>query len=223
MRMVSSGLVSVPATFIIILKTGTITQFQPKIMEKILLTAALYLLSGSLVGQQLREDALPGETFYQYREGTLFKYAPEGKKIITNKEYISNGMTVFPDGSFIRSNEKKRRLKDGQYLDVNGKVFSTLADLQAQQESHKAAIAGEFYQLRNGEIIRHREKGIEAIRSEVLLKNGITLFPDGMFSTAEGKKYRLREGQCMDVTGKIFRDTQTLHLKSEKRINEGKN
>lgn len=223
MRMVSSGLLSFRKAFTIILKRGVPNQFRLKIMEKILLSLILYFLSVPLVGQQLREDALPGETFYQYREGTLYKYAPEGKTIVAGKEYISNGMTIFPDGSFKRLNERKRKLKDGQYLDVNGKVFNTLADLQAQQEAHKAAVAGEFYRLCNGEVVRHRREKTEKIKSEIMLQHGITLYPDGLFSTKEGKKYRLREGQCMDITGKVFRDSKTLHLECEKRIKEGKN
>lgn len=191
-------------------------------MDKIL-PVFLLIFVGTVSGQQLRKDALPGETFFQLHEGVLHKYAPEGKTVVAGKEYISNGMTIFPDGSFTRMNEKKRKLREGQYLDVNGKVFNTLAALQAQQEAHRAAVNKDYYRLCNGEVMRHKGASSEKIKSEVILRRGITLYPDGLFSTPDGRKYRLREGQCMDITGKVFKNTQTFHLECERRIREGKN
>lgn len=184
----------------------------------------MFFLAATLVtGVPLQQNVLRDDTFFQYEKGVMFKYSEKGKEIVTSNEYIINGMRIFPDGSFTRLNEKKKRLKDGQYLDINGKIYNDLAALQAQLEAHRAAAKIEYYRLCNGEVIRHRNKITEKIKDGVNLNHGIILYPDGSFTDAAGKKFRLREGQCMDPGGKVFKNSEALHLECEQRIREGKN
>ena len=184
----------------------------------------LFFLSATLVtGGLSQQEILRDDTYFQYEKGVMFKYSEKGKEKVTRNEYISNGMRVFPDGSYTRLNEKKKQLKNGQYLDMNGKIYNDLAALQAQLEAHRAAVKSEYYRLCNGEVVRHHNKTTEKIKDGVNLNHGIILYPDGSFTDAAGKKFRLREGQCMDLGGKVFKNSEALHLECEQRIKGGKN
>lgn len=174
-------------------------------------------------GQQQDLQKTSDDIYFHYDKRTLYMYSGQEKKKVTSNEYFSNGMKIYPDGSFTRLNEKKRSLKEGQYLDINGKIFNSLADLQAQQEAHRMAVRSEFYRLCNGEVVHHRNKKMEKIKNQVNLNHGVTLFPNGSFTLSTGKKYQLKEGQCMDLTGKVFKNRNEYHLECEKKIREGKN
>lgn len=187
------------------------------------LSLAFVLFTSLLTAQQKNQEKTSDDIYFLYEKGIVYKYSSDGKKKITANEYFSNGMKIYPDGGYTRLNENMHHLKEGQYLDVNGRVFNNLADLQAQQEAHRIAVRSEFYRLCNGEVVHHRNKQIEKIKNQVNLNHNVTLFPNGSFTVSSGKKYQLKEGQCMDLSGKIFKNTNEYHLECEKKIREGKN
>ena len=166
---------------------------------------------------------IESESYFYLKNGQLYVYSESSKNKLTNRMILSNGMQVFPDGTFIRLNEAKRSLQEGYYLDVNGKVYRTLAALQAQMEVHRMALRSECFRLTNGEVIHHKNGTPVKITERVMLNHGATLYPDGLYMDASGKKNRLREGYCMDHGGKIYKSLQEFHLDVEKRNRLGKN
>lgn len=170
-----------------------------------------------------QSEYVESETYFYLKKGQLYVYSESGKDKLTDRMVLSNGMQVFPDGAFIRLNEAKRSLQEGNYLDVNGKVYRTLAALQAQMEVHRMALRSECFRLTNGEVIHHKNGAPVKITERVMLNHGVTLYPDGLYMDASGKKYRLREGYCMDHGARTYKSLQEFHLVVEKRNRLGKN
>lgn len=57
--------------------------------------------------------------------------------------------------------------------------------------------------MRSGKVeVIHQGK---TIVSEVILANGTTVKPDGRIFTASGKMRRLKDGECVDKEGNIFK------------------
>ena len=163
------------------------------------------------------------ETYFYLKKGQLYVYSESGKNKLTGRTILSNGMQVFSNGTFIRVNEASRRLQEGQFLDVNGKVYRTLEALQTQLEVHRMALRSECFRVTNGEVTHHKNGSPVKIKERVLLNHGVTLYPDGIYIDASGKKYRLREGHCMDHGGRTYKSLQEFHLEVERRNRLGKN
>ena len=163
------------------------------------------------------------ETYFYLKKGQLYVYSEGGRNKLTGRMILSNGMQVFSNGTYIRVNEARRNLQEGHYLDVNGKVYRTLAALQAQMEVHRMALRSECFRLTNGEVIHHKNGAPVKITERVLLNHGVTLYPDGLYIDPSGKKYKLREGYCMDHGARTYKSLQEFHLEVEKRNRLGKN
>ena len=184
-------------------------------------TLSIFLIL-PLHAQDTIKTGSENEIYYEMKGGSLYKHNKNGQHKLISRELIFNGMQVFPDGSFSRLNEKPKKLINGQYLDINGLVYQNLDMLQAQQEVHRMALKHEFYRLINGEIVHFKIGQQEKIKREMKINQHIILYPTGIWTNQGGKKFRLREGQCMDHSGRIYQNLMELHLEVEKKYLNGK-
>lgn len=84
--------------------------------------------------------------------------------------------------------------------------------IQDQDRTNLVMINGEMYQLRN--------RAESRLQQAVRLKDGTTVNPDGTYTTADGQKLRLRNGECLDGDGVKYRNEYQYRYKVN-RENQG--
>ncbi|MEO9644468.1 DUF6799 domain-containing protein [Ekhidna sp.] len=103
-------------------------------------------------------------------------------------------------------------------------ISSTLAQNPVQDKDQKRKQLrehvmfqdGQMYQIRNGERIQ--------LKSQLKLKNGMSINPDGTYRNKAGKMFQFKDGQCMDLDGKKYRNKNTymnrMNRMDKKRMNK---
>ncbi|MDG1572460.1 hypothetical protein OZ410_09045 [Robiginitalea sp. M366] len=86
--------------------------------------------------------------------------------------------------------------------------------IQDQDRTHFVALNGEMLQLRDRAEIHLREKQ--------MLTDGTVLYPNGSYEAPDGKRYKLRNGECLDADGILYRNELQYRNKVQQE-NQGLN
>ncbi|MEP1095198.1 MAG: DUF6799 domain-containing protein, partial [Cyclobacteriaceae bacterium] len=85
-----------------------------------------------------------------------------------------------------------------------------------QLREHVMFQDGQMYQIRNGERLQ--------LQSELKLKNGIIVNPDGTYNNKAGKMFQFKNGECMGLDGKKYRNQNAymtrMNRMEKKRMNK---
>lgn len=80
--------------------------------------------------------------------------------------------------------------------------------IQDQDRTKLVAVDGEMLQLRDRAEIHLRE--------QQTLSDGTVLYPNGNYEAPDGKRYRLRDGECLDGDGIMYRNEYQYRNKVQK-------
>ncbi|WP_336069406.1 DUF6799 domain-containing protein [Mesoflavibacter sp. CH_XMU1404-2] len=73
--------------------------------------------------------------------------------------------------------------------------------------------------LLNEKVYHYTQKGVEPLKKELKLHNGTIVQTDGTYTTEDGKTMKLEDGQCLGMSGKLYKDQATLAKKLKKEMN----
>lgn len=73
--------------------------------------------------------------------------------------------------------------------------------------------------LLNEKVYHYTQKGVEPLKTELKLNNGTIVQTDGTYTTEDGKTMKLEDGQCLGMSGKLYKDQATLAKKLKKEMN----
>ena len=149
--------------------------------------------------------------------GTLLQVRDHAELRLQDRQTLSDGTVIQPNGRYTAPNGKRYRLAEGECLDGDGALYRNeyqyrhkieqentgLSQAQMQQRNqqrlHYTLVDGNVYQIRHQEQIR--------LQDQLRLENGTTVFPDGSYQLENQERKRLENGACLDPSGQIFRNT----------------
>ena len=150
-------------------------------------------------------------------DGTFLQIRDRAELRLQDRQTLSDGTVLQPNGTYTAPNGKRYRLAEGECLDGDGALYRNeyqyrhkieqenagLNQAQMQQRNqqrlHYTMVDGDVYQIRNQEQIRLQE--------QLRLENGTTVFPDGTYQLENQARQRLENGACLDPSGQLFRNT----------------
>lgn len=179
----------------------------------ILLAATIQSLSAQIpVNTEVTPD------YFQYKAGHMFWSIEDKETQLNGSVRLINGMIVNSDGTFKKLNKKPQQLTSGEYLDIDGKIFKTKDELEAQITRHREALNSAYLLFQNGEVIQIKNGLRTILEDKITLENGTLLYPNGLCQLKTGTKLNLHEGECMDLHGRKYADAWTFHLQMEKMM-----
>ena len=72
----------------------------------------------------------------------------------------------------------------------------------------------------DGDLLRIRDRDQVRLNDELLLADGTVVQPNGAYTNPDGKRLRLRDGECLDMDGIHYRNEYQYRYKVQKE-NEG--
>lgn len=72
--------------------------------------------------------------------------------------------------------------------------------------------------LLNEKVFHYKKTGVELLKSDLKLNNGTVVKTDGSYITKDGDKMMLKDGQCLGMSGKLYKDQATLSKKLKKEM-----
>ena len=91
----------------------------------------------------------------------------------------------------------------------------SIGSLKAQDK----IVDSDYCIYQDNTIVQYVDGKPTTISSAVTLKNGTTVNPDGSFTTSKGKTSKLKDGECLGMSGKKYKSEEALfaHLQKEKK------
>ncbi|MFM1878254.1 MAG: hypothetical protein RLZZ241_1120 [Bacteroidota bacterium] len=189
-------------------------------MKKVLILINLMVLPSMFIwGQDRDRDRIQDQdqTKILALDGTFLQIRDRAELRLQDRQTLSDGTVIQPNGSYIAANGKRYRLAEGECLDGEGALYrneyqyrhkiekenaglsQAQVQLRNQERLHYTMIDGDVYQIRHQEQIRLQE--------QLKLENGTTVFPDGTYQLENQARKGLENGACLDPSGQLFRNT----------------
>lgn len=149
--------------------------------------------------------------------GEILELRDRAEMHLREKQTLTDGTVVNPDGTYQTRDGKKLRLQDGECLDGDGVKYRNeyqyrhkvnqenkgLTESQIQERNQNRVqytqVDGEMYLIRNQDQSR--------LQKQLDFGNGVVLNPDGSYHGQDGKQLQLKNGECLNMEGEMFKNT----------------
>ena len=94
-------------------------------------------------------------------------------------------------------------------------TFVSIGSLKAQD----TIVDSDYCIFQDETVVQYVEGKPTTITAAVTLKNGTRVNPDGSYTTSKGKSSKLKDGECLGMSGKKYKSEEALfmHLQKEKK------
>ncbi|MDO9275160.1 MAG: hypothetical protein Q7T92_06395 [Lutibacter sp.] len=166
-------------------------------------------------------------------DGDILQITDRDQIRLKDKITLNDGTVVNPDGTYITRDKDRFRLRNGSCIDMDGVLYRNeyqyqykvkrenkgLQDTQIQERTrnryHIMNIDGQLYQIRN--------QSQNQLKKPYKLSNRVVVNPDGTYTNRNGQQVHLRDGECLNLDGQMFKNTY-MHRKmvNQKNMNANK-
>lgn len=189
-------------------------------MKKLIFLIAIVTLgTSSLVAQERDQDRIQVQdhTKLVMINGEMLEVRERAQLRLQEKQKLSDGTVVNPDGTYITRDRDRLRLRDGECLDSDGVMYRNefqyrfkiqqenkgLSEAQVQNRNQNRV----HYMLVDGEVLQVRNEYQNRLQYRLELGDGAYVNPDGTYQTRERKQLRLLNGECLNMDGEMFKNT----------------
>ncbi len=170
--------------------------------------------------------------------GEMFELKDRAEMHLMEKQTLSDGTVINPDGTYQTRDGKRLRLKDGECLDGDGIKYRNEYQYRHKVNQENKGLTDSQIQVRNqnrvqytrvdGEIYLVRNQEQNRLQKQLDLGNGVVVNPDGSFKGQDGKQLQLKDGECLNMDGQMFKNTHQhrkmmvqKNMKANKMIKKG--
>ena len=171
--------------------------------------------SDNSANDQVNQTTVPAS---MEAEKTLGGFMMKGGKMMTvyeggntfpmeNGMQLSSGMKVMMNGKVMMTDGSTKMIGDGQMMTLDGKM-TTKDDYMAmeKEESMKGVT------MKDGKMMTVMEDGkTGAMEKEAMMKDGTKVMMDGKLMMKDGTSAMMKEGEMMDMTGKLGMMTDMMN------------
>jgi hypothetical protein len=184
-------------------------------MKKISLLTAIII---STLGAYAQNDSTRNETNLLYNENARHQNRPDGytfqdgnmllvkNGIFTQIEEdttLVNGIMVMCDGNYINKDGTKAMFKEGEHMDMSGNIILPInTDYYNKNNNYDQLSDG--YVFLNGKMQVVKNGIATPVVRDITLSNGTIIMSDGNYLKNGGSKTMFKEGEHMDMSGKII-------------------
>jgi hypothetical protein len=167
--------------------------------------------------QHVNEYYHPDGYMYQYGKMMMVK---DGKITPMEKSVtLSNGTIVMTNGSYALRDGTRYMFKEGEHMDLSGKMVPM--DQRVNVQTSKNEKYADGYLFRNGKVMLIQNGKMTLVEKDVTLSNGTLIMHNGNYMVKGGKKIMLKDGEHMDMNGKVTMGSQSkIHDDKPSREND---
>jgi len=189
-------------------------------MKKMLIFIAFVVFgTTAIVAQERDQDRIQDQdrTKLVMVNGEMLEVRERSHMRLQDKKKLNDGTIVSSDGTYTTRDQERLRLKDGQCLDMDGVMYRneyqyrykiqqenrglTQAQIQERNQNrvHYILVDGEMFQIRN--------QSQNRLQQQRNLNNGTVVNPDGTYQTRDRKQLQLKDGECLNMDGQMYKNT----------------
>mgnify|MGYP001826804143 FL=1 len=186
-------------------------------MKKIFFLVA-FLVFGSifLTAQERDQDRIQDQdrTKLVMINGEMLELRDRAEMRLKEKQTLSDGSVVSPDGTYETYDGSRLKLKNGECLDGDGIKYRNEYQYRYKVSQENKGLTQDQIRERNqnrlhytmvdGEMFLVRNQSQRRLEESLDLGNGVVVNPDGSFQTKDQKRLRLHDGQCLNEYGQMF-------------------
>ena len=149
-------------------------------------------------------------------DGDVLQIRDRDQIRLKDKITLNDGTVINPDGTYVTRNQEKFRLRDGSCIDMDGILYRNeyqyqykiknenkgLSEAQIQERTqnryHIMNIDVQLYQIKN--------QSQNKLKQQLKLNNRVVVNPDGSYTNRDGKQLHLRDGECLNMDGQMFKN-----------------
>ncbi len=187
-------------------------------MKKIFLSIATIIITFGAYAQSVSESTYGTErkSDNKYYSGSENRNPPDGYMIqngtmvmvkngeITQVEtdtILDNGTVIMSDGHYMKKDESKVMLKEGEHMDMSGKITSISRSEYTHGSDDKNYPNG--YIFKNGKVMKVKNGNMTQLDVDVKLINGTAVMKNGYYMKNGEPKKKFKEGEHIDMSGQI--------------------
>lgn len=148
--------------------------------------------------------------------GEMLELRDRAEMRLKEKATLSDGTEVFPNGTYQTRDGLKFKLKAGECLDGDGikyrNEYQYRYKIQQENKGLAEALVKErnqnrvHYTLVDGEMYLIRTQAQNRLNEKIELAEGMSVDPDGSYLDRERKQLQLRDGECINMQGEVYRN-----------------
>lgn len=187
-------------------------------MKKILLSIATIIITAGAYAQSVSESAYKTEKHSEnkYYSGSENRNPPDGFMLhdgnlvmvksgkITQVEYdttLSNGTVIMRDGHYMKKDESKVMFKEGEHMDMSGKITSINSSEYTHGTDDKKYPNG--YIFIEGKVMKVKNGNMTPLDVDIQLINGTAVMKNGYYKKEGEPKMKFKEGEHIDMSGEV--------------------
>lgn len=179
------------------------------VIATIIVTAGAYAQTNTTItNKNQSENKQHSESKNQHQlEGFVYQrgqviMVKEGRVArLENDTTLANGTVITGNGEFILKGGTKSLFNEGDRVDAWGNISSRNSSSHRQDNNYQSYSDGYLYY--NGSIIQVNNGSMSSVYKDVTLRNGTHISCDGNYIRKGGTKMKLKDGDHMDLSGKV--------------------
>lgn len=197
-------------------------------MKNIILSIATIFITIGAYAQSESKSRLENQSQKQYYSGSENRNPPDGFMLyngnlvmvkngeftqVENDTTLSNGTVIMSDGHYKEKNESKAMFKEGEHMDMSGKITSISSSEYTHGSDNKNYPNG--YIFLKGKVMKVKNGNMTPLEVDIQLINGTAVMKNGYYKKEGEPKKKFKEGEHMDMSGEL---TQTNN--NDKNVDE---
>jgi ribosome-associated protein YbcJ (S4-like RNA binding protein) len=171
----------------------------------------------AMIAQDKNQDRVQNQDRLMLVDGSVLQIRDRDQVRLRDKVTLNDGTVVNPDGTYQTRNRKQLKLRDGECLDMDGVKYRNEYQYRYKVQQENKGLSQEQAQKRNqnrvhymmvdGELLQIRNQFQNRLQENLNLGNGITVNPDGTYLTRNRKQLKLKDGECLNMEGEMFKNS----------------
>jgi len=184
--------------------------------RNLVLLVLIVLGSMALTAQERDQDRIQDQdrTKLVMVNGEMLELRDRAEMRLKEKQTLSDGSVVSPDGTYETSDGSRLKLKNGECLDGDGIKYRNEYQYRYKVGQENKGLTQEQIRERNqnrvqytlvdGEMYLVRNQFQHRLEESLDLGNGVVVNPDGSFQNRDQKRLQLKDGECLNTDGQMF-------------------
>jgi adhesin HecA-like repeat protein len=206
-------------------------------MKKIIIFLVFVVFATTgLTAQERDQDRIQDQdrTNLTMVNGEMLQLRDRAQVRLKEQVTLNDGTIITPKGLYTTKDGKQLKLKKGECLDNDGIKYRNeyqyrykiqqenkgLDQVQIQNRNQNRI----HYVLMDGDMLQVRNQLQERLQTSMTLNNGTVVNPDGTYQARDRKQLRLKDGECLNMDGKLYQNQiqhrKMLIQKNKKMLNK---
>lgn len=186
--------------------------------NRIIGLVALVLVAMPLAAQDRDQERIQDQdrTKLVALKGEMLQIRERAGQRLQEKQTLNDGTVLAPDGSYVTPDGQRYKLKNGESLDGDGALYRNEYQYRHKLMQENKGLSEQQVRERNqnrwqytlveGDVYPVRTEAQMRLNDPMEMANGVTAYPDGTYQVQNQQRLRLKDGECLDGSGELFRN-----------------